>query len=153
MHRDDVILFAERKDHRPSAKDHHDDFEYSVQSVQKVPQVGSLHADGNFYIVVFQVENRAKRIDHRWTNNIAYVVDEAGTHYENDAQAQQELHRITPFGYRGEYVTPAGTTETILFIFDVPVGVTEAYLQVRGSLLMGDLFDGNQYRKTKVKLF
>ena len=132
---------------------HHDDFEYSVQSVDKAEQIGGVRARGTFYIVAFQVENRAKRVDHQWGNDIAYLVDEAGTQHDNDAAAQQELDRTKPFGYEKQYVTPAGATETTMLVFDLPKGVKETYLQVRGVLLMGDVFDGSQYKKTKVKLF
>ena len=132
---------------------HHDDFGYSVQSVANAEQIGSVRGHGLFYIVAFQVENRAKRVDHQWGNDIAYLVDETGTPHDNDAVAQQELDRTKPFGYKKQYVTPAGATETTMLVFDMPKEVKEPYLQVRGLLLMGDVFDGSQYKKTKVKLF
>ncbi len=132
---------------------HHDDFEYSVQSVAKTDRIGGVPARGIFYLVTFQVENRAKRVDHRWANDIAYIVDETGTHFDNDAEAQQELNRTKPFAFKNEYITPAGATETTVLVFDLPKQISRPYLQVRGSLLMGDVFDGSQYRKTKVKLF
>ena len=50
---------------------HHDDFEYSVQRVEKAAQIGTLRTQGTFLIVTFQVENRARRVDHRWSNDIA----------------------------------------------------------------------------------
>src|SRR5205814_7263944 len=93
---------------------HHDDFEYSVQSVEKTDQIGNLHARGIFYIIGFQVENRARRVDHRWTNDIAYVVDETGTQRGNDARAQEELNRVQPFRFKNDYDTAAGGTETTL---------------------------------------
>ena len=40
-----------------------------------------------------------------------------------------------------------------MLVFDVPREVKEPYLKVRGDFLMGDLFDGNQYKRTRVKLF
>jgi hypothetical protein len=132
---------------------HHDDFEYSVQSVDKADHIGGLQPRGVFYIVVFQVENRARRVDHRWSNDIAYVLDETGTRRDNDAPAQQELNRMNPFGLKNDYVTPAGVTETTTLVFDLPKDAKEPYLRVRGDVLMGDVFDGNQYRKTKVRLF
>ena len=99
---------------------HHDDFEYSVRSVAKAEQIESSRAHGMFYIVAFQVENRAKRVDHQWSNDIAYLADEAGTPHDNDAAAQQELDRTKPFGYKKQYVTPAGATETTMLVFDCP---------------------------------
>jgi hypothetical protein len=132
---------------------HHDDFEYSVQSVDKTDRIGNLHARGVFYLVAFQVENRAKRVDHRWTNDIAYVQEETGIRHGNDAQAQRELNRIRSFGLKDEYVTPAGSIETTLLVFDLPTNAVAPCLQVRGSVLMGDVFDGGQYRTVKVRLF
>ena len=43
--------------------------------------------------------------------------------------------------------------ERTALVFDVPKDVKEPFLQVRGELLMGDVFDGNQFEKTKVRLF
>jgi hypothetical protein len=137
----------------PGQNIHHDDFEYSVQNVEKTDNIGNVRAHGVFYVVKFQVENRARRVDHRWTNSIAYLIDENGTRHDNDTQAQQELNRIQPFAYKNDYVTPSGSTESTMLVFDIPKTVSQPYLQVRGSLLMGDVLDGDQYRKTKVKLF
>ena len=132
---------------------HHDDFEYSVRSVEKVDRIGSLRARGTFYIVGFQVENRAVRVSHKWDNNIAYLIDETGARHDNDPAAQKELNRVKPFTYEAEFDTPAEATETTMLVFDLPKEVKQPYLQVRGWLLMGDVFDGGQYKKTKVKLF
>jgi hypothetical protein len=132
---------------------HHDDFEYSVQHVDKVDRIGDMAARGIFYVVSFQVENRAQRVNHRWSNKIAYLVDETGAKYENSVEAQKELQRVSGFGYKDEYVTPAGATETTMLVFDVPRHATQPYLRIRGDLLMGDVFDANQYKRTKVQLF
>src|SRR4051812_21134541 len=126
---------------------HHDDFEYSAQSVVKTERIGTLRAHGTFVIVAFQVENQARRVDHKWDNTIASITDEHGARYEDDAAAQKELNRVEPFDYKDKYVTPAGVTETTMLVFDLPKDVREPLLQVRGSLLMGDVFDRNQYKK------
>ncbi len=39
---------------------HHDDFEYSVQDLQILDKIGNQQARGKFYVLTFQVENRAK---------------------------------------------------------------------------------------------
>jgi hypothetical protein len=132
---------------------HHDDFEYSVQHLDRTEEIGNLRTRGTFLLVTFQVENQAKRVNHRWSNDIAYIVDAAGVEYENNTEAQKELDRIKPFGYKPEYVTPAGNTETTILVFDVPKSVTQPFLKVRGSLMMGDVFDLNEYTRTRVKLF
>ena len=132
---------------------HHDDFEYSVQHVNRTDRIGDLEAGGTFYIVTFQVENRARRVDHRWSNDIAYVVDGSGRGYEEDNAAQRALEAVWPFSYKDRYVTPAGVVEKTMLVFDLPKDVKEPYLKVRGAFLMGDLFDANQYQRTRVKLF
>jgi hypothetical protein len=132
---------------------HHDDFEYSVQHVQRANRVGEVAAHGQFCIVMFQVENRARRVEHGWGNDVAYLVDEEGRRYENDGQAQKALNAANPFGYKDWHATPAGAVETTVMVFDLPADVKDAYLKVRGWPLMGDVFDLNQYQRTKVKLF
>ena len=132
---------------------HHDDFEYSVESVETMDRIGDRLPAGRFYVVTFQVENRARAVNHRWGNDIAYLVDERGREYENDDSAQTVLAHVDPFERKGSYVTPAGVTERTRLVFDVPRAVHEPYLKVRGFLLMGDVFDGDQFRRTRVKLF
>lgn len=132
---------------------HHDDFEYSVLNVEKADQIGSVKSKGTFYIITFRVQNDAKRVEHQWDNNIAYLVDEKGNEYENSSDMQQSLKKTTDFSLKDKYVTPAGQSESAVLVFDVPNGVKEIYLKVRGDFLMGDMFDGNQFKNTKVKLF
>ena len=132
---------------------HHDDFEYSVQAVEKLARIGDRTASGVFYVVTFQVENRAKRVDHPWDNSLAYVCDEQGRQFDNDPDAQRQLNRTSAFNYHDRYLTPPGTAETTKFVFDVPRDVTEPYLRVRGETLMGDVFDAGRFRRTRVRLF
>lgn len=132
---------------------HHDDFEYSVTGVDKLERIGKVKAKGVFYAVTFMVENHARRVAHAWHNNTAYLVDEREHTYDNEPAAQRALEAIKPFGLRGRYLTMPGALDTTVFVFDVPRDVREPYLKVRGEFLMGDLFDGNQYKRTRVKLF
>ena len=136
---------------------HHDDFEYRVTNVIVMDSIGSgerqRRAAGHFYVVAFEVGNRAKRVVHEWDNSIAYIVDNQGRKYENLTELQPFLNTLSPFNYYSHHTTPAGATETTRLIFDLPGDVTEPYLMVRGELLMGDVFDGKTFAKTKVKLF
>jgi hypothetical protein len=97
----------------------HDDFDYSVRKVERAERIGPRAAAGLFYIVTFQVENRARRVDHAWNDAIAYLVDEHGRTFESDPAGGRAEHRSTTGPVR--HVTPAGTTETVL-VFDVPKG-------------------------------
>lgn len=136
---------------------HHDDFEYRVTQFTVTDSIGSgerqKRASGHFYVVTFEVENRAKRVGHDWDNSIAYVVDGQGRRYENLSEMQSLLNTVLPFNYLSQHHTPAGVTESTQFVFDLPGNVAHPYLMVRGSLLMGDMFDGEAFAKTKVKLF
>lgn len=130
----------------------HDDFVYSVQRVTGQDSIGSLKPAGRFWVVQFRVENQAVRVNHAWTNTTAFVTDN-GRAYENQPNAQQRLNQIQPFGWQANYLTPAGRTDSTRLVFDLPVSIQHPYLQVRGEVLMGDVFDGRQFERTKVRLF
>jgi hypothetical protein len=132
---------------------HHDDFEYSVQRVEKLDRIGALAPGGVFYVVTFQVDNRAKRVGHEWDNALAYLVDEQGREYEDIPAAQKQLNGVEPFGYRDRYHTNAGDTERTKFVFDLPRTAASPCLRVRGETLMGDVFDASQFRRTQIKLY
>ena len=136
---------------------HHDDFEYTVTAYAVTDTIGSgatrTGAAGKFYVVSFRVENRAKRAGHTWDNSIAYLVDEQGRSYDNLAEVQSLLTMGERFTSAPRHMTPAGETESKKLVFDIPVSVKQPYLKVRGELLIGDLFDGKAFEKTKVRLF
>lgn len=132
---------------------HHDDFEYSVQNVEKIDSIGLPEVKGTLVVVTFKVENQAKRVNHKWDNSIAYVVDNHGKVYENSNTLQKALKRIKGINLKDEYITPAGESESAVLVFEVPKDSKELFLKVRGEFLMGDLFDGNQFEHTRVKLF
>jgi hypothetical protein len=132
---------------------HHDDFTYAVQEVERLPEIGPRSAAGIFYAVTFIVENHALRVNHQWNNHIAYVVDARGHEYDNDEPAQRAFARARGTHYLESYITPAGADESTVLVFDLPRDVSSPCLKVRGELLMGDVFDGNQYARTRVRLF
>jgi len=138
-------------------KIHHDDFEYSVSDylVTRFLKKGSdtLNAKGIFYVVNFRVENKAKRVSHEWKNSTAYIQDERGTEYDNDPEAQNFYYSEHPSGLKDIYKTPAGSTDSTILIFDLPFNVTKPGLRVRGEILMGDIFNGDKFRKMLIKLF
>ena len=61
--------------------------------------------------MTFQVENRARAVNHRWGNDIAYLVDERGRQYENDSNAQVALALLNPLERKDAYITGPGTIE------------------------------------------
>lgn len=137
---------------------HHDDFEYSVTSylrTSSIPYVSdnNTSANGIYYLVHFKVENRALRVDHQWDNSIGYIVDEEGNQFENSKEDQIVLDKSLHFGWKEQYNTLFGTSDSTILVFRLPAAVTKPYLMVRGRILMGDVFDRARFRKMKVKLF
>lgn len=130
----------------------HDDFMYSVQRVTRQDHIGPLKPAGQFWIVTFRVDNQAVRVGHDWANTTAFVIDGTRT-YENRTDAQRRLNQLEPFGWQPAYHTPAGQTDSTRLVFDLPASVRKPFLQVRGEWLMGDALDGNQFERTKVRLF
>ena len=104
-------------------------------------------------LVTLEIENRAARVGHRWGNDVAYIVDDHGRVFENDAAAQVALARVEPINLKTEHVTPPGAEETTVLVFDVPADARHAFLRFRGQLLMGDVFDGDRFERTRVELF
>ena len=136
---------------------HHDDFEYLVTGCTVTDSIGSgekqRKAAGEYYVITFVVENHAMRVNHVWTNSIAYVVDDRGNRYEDLPELQKLLNGEKPINYSPEHRTPAGEKESTQLIFDLPKNVTHPFLMVRGDLLMGDVFDRKAFARTKIKLF
>jgi hypothetical protein len=135
---------------------HHDDFNYRVTALEKRKSIDSdsvhMIAGGIFYIVTFEVENDAKRVGHKWNNQIAYVISEKGDRYENNLAAQRLLNLKEPFEWHSAYNTGPGSTEQTRLVFDIPGNPSELYLKVNGETLMGDVFDLNGFKRIKIKL-
>ncbi len=123
----------------------HDDFVYSVRRVSNTDgssRLNRANPENRLWLVVFRVDNQAKRVAHTWSDSTAYVTDSAGHRYENMAYART-----------GPKLTQAGQTDSTTLVFSLPKTLTRPYLQVRGETLMGDVFDGGQFEKTKIRLF
>lgn len=131
----------------------HDDFRYTVLGVQVVARIGERRPVGRLLVVHFEVANEARRVEHRWSNRVAYLVDASGRVYENDAAWQQALEAEWPFGWAPDYVTRAGATQRTMLVYDLPDTASRPIdLKVRGELLMGDVLDGAQFRRARVRL-
>jgi hypothetical protein len=131
----------------------HDDFFYSVQKVMKTPDFVGKKSSGTFYVVMFKVQNDAKRVEHPWDRNVVYLVDENGKEYESNIELEKEFSRINYEQFKDKYVTAAGSSDSTVLVFDIPNTVKEPYIKFRGDFLMGDMFDGNQFKNSRVKLF
>lgn len=126
---------------------HHDDVDYSVQRVDRPARVGGHSPAGQFVVVLFQVENRAARVNHAWTDDIAYLVDDQGRQYERDGAVN------AGHGEPTTHITPAEVTEAATLVFDVAKDAREAYLKVRGETLIGDVLNFRLFARTRVRLF
>lgn len=136
---------------------HHDDFDYAVTSYSTSKKIenkkDSIIANGNFYIIHFRVINNALRVDHRWNNSNAYIIDDDGNIFENNEEAQKLLNSISSFGWKEKYLTRCKSVDTTILIFDLPVTTSHPYLRIRGETLMGDIFNRNRFRRIKIRLF
>jgi len=135
----------------------HDDFEYAVVDYRKTSELKlkdeTITANGVFYIVTFNVKNNALRVDHTWDNQIAYLIADDSSTYENNVELQKKLNDTLPFGFKEAYVTPNQSEETTQLVFELPATAERPYLKVRGRILLIDFLDGSKFEKTKVKLF
>jgi hypothetical protein len=137
---------------------HHDDFEYSVTAFQMSASLPgfsgqSATVNENYYLVHFKVENRAMRVNHQWDNSIGYIVDENGKRYENNKEDQKLIDESLHFGWKEQYNTPSGSSDSTILVYKVPLTSTRPYFMVRGGILMGDVFDKARFRKMRVKLY
>jgi hypothetical protein len=136
---------------------HHDDFEYAVTGFTKADQItygpDTIKSRCNFYLVHFRVINKALRVGHQWNNSIGYLVDENGNHYENSKDLQKILNKSLFFGWKEMYNTPHGQTDTTILVFDLPAGIKQPFLMVRGEILMGDVLDEGKFKRMKIRLF
>lgn len=131
----------------------HDDFLYTVLAAQPVLRIGDRVAPGQFLVVHFEVTNRAGRVVHGWSNDIAYLVDAQGRRYENDTDLQRALDGIRPFGWSASYLTQAEASQTTMLVFHVPPDAARPLdIRVRGQLLMGDVLDGVRFRRARVRV-
>jgi hypothetical protein len=136
---------------------HHDDFEYSVTEIviSRFLKNGNdtLYAKGMFYLVRFKVENNALRVNHEWDNSIAYIVDDKAGSFENVPDVQKFYEKSHPYGLKEKYITTAHSADSTYLAFDLPFNVTMPCLKVKGETLMGDMFDGSQFRRVRIKLY
>ncbi len=128
-----------------------------MTAFSKTPEIigerDTIYAMGIYYIVHFKTENKALRVDHNWSNSIAYIIDEKGNIFDNIEENQYVINKSKPFGLKESYITRHGESDTTLLVFDIPADVREPYLMIRGGTLMGDIFDSGRFRKMKIKLF
>lgn len=98
------------------------------------------------------MENNAKVVDHPWDTSIAYVIDDGGKVHENLQELQAPLNSVEPFDLSQRHLTGAGAAESTKLAFDLPKDTPHAFVMVRGELLMGHMFDGKAFARTRIQL-
>ncbi len=115
-----------------------DDFTYTVTRVLK-----ERTADTVSYVVTIRVNNDAKRVDYRWSDDTVFVTDAAGRRYRAAAPT-------TPAADRAP-ISP-GASAAYDLTFDLPADAKNPMLRYWNGILMGDVLDGLAYTRTAVAL-
>jgi hypothetical protein len=116
-----------------------DDFTYTVTRVVKVKKSENVS-----YVVTIRVDNEAKRVDYRWSDDIASVSDSTGRRYRAVAASSSVAAERTPI--------PPGGSATYDLIFNLPADAKYPMLRYWNGVLMGDVFDGIAYSRTAIAL-
>ena len=114
-----------------------DDFTYTVTRVLK-----ERTADTVSYVVTIRVNNDAKRVDYRWSDDMVFVTDAAGRRYRAAAPAASADRAAIPPGASAAYD----------LTFDLPADAMNPMLRYWNGILMGDVFDGLAYARAAVAL-
>jgi len=116
----------------------HDDFTFTVLGAQRSGAPSGGLAD---VAVRLRIANQARRVSYRFSPSIAFVVDGKGRRYEAAAARSSPAERIEP-----------GSSAVETLVFRVPSETTEIALGYWDGVLMGDLFDGLQYARARVRI-
>jgi hypothetical protein len=76
-----------------------------------------------------------------------------GRSHESLPEIQKILNEAQPFNYVPRHSTPPGATQSTRFVFDLPRDQERPCVMVRGELLMGGVFNGKAFVRTKVRLY
>lgn len=120
-----------------------DDWCASVEQVEIQPAIGTLQAQGSFYLVTIQVTSQARRISQRALDAAVYLLDDRGQRYDPDPQGQQALVASGRAGQPLNSMVEAGGSFTYTAAFDLPAGATRPGLVIShgafpGRIIIGD---------------
>jgi hypothetical protein len=120
-----------------------DDWCASVEQVERQPAIGSVQANGTFYLVTIQVTSRARRISQRARDAAVYLLDSTGTRYDPSPKGQQALQAIGRAGQPLNSMVNAGDSFTYTAVFDLPAGASQPGLVIShgafpGAIIIGD---------------
>lgn len=97
-----------------------------VTGVRTPKNIGSLTANGQFYIVIVKVFSNAKAATLGFTTVDAHVVDASSRTYTRDQRAEEQLSDQLPFDRK---ISPVESFEKEI-VFDLPVDVQNPRLDI-----------------------
>src|SRR4029077_1007881 len=103
-----------------------DDFTYTVTRVVK-----EKSSENVAYVVTIRVDNEAKRVDFRWSDDIAFVTDSTGKKYQ--------AVMPSPSVADDRPAIPPGESATYDLTFDLPADAKSPMLHYWNGILMGDV--------------
>ncbi|HEY5095974.1 MAG TPA: hypothetical protein VII69_12740 [Candidatus Eremiobacteraceae bacterium] len=116
-----------------------DDFLYTVTNVER-------HRAGDTvsYNVTVRVDNQAKVVDYRWSDDTAYVSDSTGRRYQALKSGPSVASDRPPVA--------AGSSASYELTFELPITAAHPMLHYWNGFMMGDIFDGAAYGRIAVPL-
>jgi hypothetical protein len=131
-----VVLSVRRdKVFRPGETIRYDDFFFTLRGVNRspLPTAGAAepHSSAVEYLVKLTVENRAKRVPFRFTDESVALVDpNTGKRYWVHPEAQRAYEAATGQEQRAPLVLKPGESATGSYVFRLPAGVTDPRLRI-----------------------
>jgi hypothetical protein len=116
-----------------------DDFLYTVTRVVKHRTHENIS-----YIATIRVDNQAKRVDYRWSDENAYVTDSTGRRYAAVGSGSPDDRDRPPIA--------AGAFAEFDLAFVLPAAAQHPILHYWNGIMMGDVFDGAAYGRAAVTL-
>lgn len=121
----------------------YDDFAFAALAVTQTRTLGSSTAQGLYTIVTLRVTNDAKRVQYKFDDKIAVLMDARGKRYP--------VSRAGPADACAVALDPGGSCVTEL-VFDAPAEIRPLYLAISMGGPLGDLVDNVLYGSKAIRL-
>jgi hypothetical protein len=120
-----------------------DDWCASVEQVEQQPAIGTVRAQGVFYLVTIQVTSQARRVSQRALDAAVHLLDDQGVRYDPSPQGQQALEDAGLAGQPLNSRVEAGGSFSYTAVFDVPSDTYQLDLVIThgafpGLIIIGD---------------
>jgi hypothetical protein len=121
----------------------YDDWCAAVEQVRQVPVIGTVQAQGSFYLVTIQVTSQAKRISQRALDAAIYLLDGSGVRYDPSPAGQSALQAAGQAGQPLNSLVDAGGSFTYTAAFDLPPSATQVGLVMTHGAFPGNIVIGD----------